>query len=663
MKKTEVIKADFAWKDWTESDIKNTVSTVKNILDNHKKETISLKDEVLNFKNVIHSGEIVSAQISQIAGYIWSFINLSKDAKLQEEARKVELELETIIRKFAYDEEMYNVFKKYFVKHKKEVLGDEEKKIVEDANKSYIKMGMALDKKTKKVLMDKQNKISKLVSDFEKLATLNYVKGLYFSLEELAGVPEGIIKNFKYDEKKKKYFVSIRPTEMSNVVKYCVVESTRKRLTELSAYGVGDVNTKKFAEILKLRSEIAQILGFKTYASLSMSEEMVSTEKEAIEFLQKFLKEVTPTFKKDKIEELTALKEQEKSAKKLNTWNWAYATNLNKEKTLKVKEEEFKPYFELESCLQVLFGIWSDIFGVTTSEIKGEIFFDESARVYEFKDKKSGSLLGTGVFDLFPRAGKYGHACMNDISKTHVDLLGNRQASLIYLICNFMQDKSGKTLLSFNDVITLFHEGGHFLHFLLMKNKYISSGSVSNDFVEIPSQFHENFLLNEKFVQKNFKHFESGKSMSKDLLSKVVKIGTKGEASTWVIQTMYSLFDQEVHGKNISKYAKNFKELDNLYEKMFAKYICIESTKNRHFTSRFSHLTGGYQAKYYSYVVSRVYAQDFWEKFSSGGVKKNKGTESYKKLLEAGGTKKEKDLVKDFLGRKVNLKAFLKIIK
>ncbi len=658
----KIIEQNFDWVNYKEEDIKKFPAQVRELIKNYKQEVIKIDKQKLSFKNLIYIGELLNNKVYEKSAILWCFINLHTDEKLRNVCRDLEIEIGKIAREFSYNEEVYNIFLEYFNKNyksekKQKIITTEEIKIVDDLNKSYKKMGMQLDKKTKKVLLEKQNKIEKIASEYEKLTTENYNNGILFKKEELVGIPENIVINFKFDSKKQKYFVSIRPTEINYVGKYCEIESTRKKMSELSAFGVGDKNTKKLAEILKLRSEISKILGFKTFVDLGVSEEMMNKSGTIKIFLKDLIKKINPLFENEKEKDLQSLQDWQRKnlqdkklvSKKLQSWNWAFANNLSKEIELGVTEEEFKPYFELENCLTVLFKIWEKIFQVKTEEIKGKIFFHESARLFLFKNSKTGEYLGNGVFDLFPRNGKYGHACMNNIL----------QSRFIYLICNFMQDKNGKTLLSLNDVVTLFHEGGHFLHFLLMKTEYKSCTNLSNDFVEIPSQFHENFLFDVKFVKENFKHYETGNDMPKKLLIKIKEINSKGEGSAWIMQSVYALFDQELHGKNILTFATKFKNIDNLFENLYKKNIKIESVKNRHFASRFAHIVHGYESRYYSYVISRVYAQDFWQNFSKSGVKKGIMSEKYKKLLEASGTRDEKELVKEFLGRKVSLKPFL----
>jgi Zn-dependent oligopeptidase len=311
----------------------------------------------------------------------------------------------------------------------------------------------------------------------------------------------------------------------------------------------------------------------------------------------------------------------------------------------------------------VLFNIWEKQFDLKTEIVTDKKFFHKTEKVYKFTDAKTKESLGFGVLDLFPRQGKYGHACINNIQNAVTCVDGVINERLVFMVCNFLENKNGPVLLSFNDVITLFHEAGHFLHFLLIKTKYRSSYNISNDFVEIPSQFFENYILNEKFVSENFFHFKTKQKMPPNLLKSISKLGQGDLATSFQVQTVYSIFDQGIHGKSILRYANNFKLIDNYFEKIYKKIINVQPVKNRHFASRFSHIIHGYEAKYYSYVVSKVYSVDFWNEFAKNGVKRNPVIEKYRKLLQAGSSRKELELAKEFLKRKVSFKPFLDSLK
>jgi Zn-dependent oligopeptidase len=665
---SNTIKEDvFAWAEMGEKEIVEITKNVTEKLKEFKIEVIKIKKEDLSFENYIHRSDFLSAEIGRLAGVLFGYTNLHTDEKIQNMGRKVELEISKVLNEFAYDMEIYQQFVNYYngnFKKQKKTLTGEQIKIVEDSNKAYKKMGMHLDKKTKKLLLDKNNKINKLAQEFDVECVKNYQKGLWFKKEELAGVSDESLKSFKFDEKKKKFFVNCSGrddlgTDYPIVKKYCTVAKTREIVTKYNEAGVGDKNNKNLAQILKLRSEVIKILGFKTWGDYSMDDEMMNKPAEVKKFLEDLISKISPSYLKTNLKIEKILKERKE---KLSTASYAFGENLLKVNDLPVKEEEYKPYFELENVLKVLFKTWENLFDLEVRKIDKKVFNDDTTS-YEFYDKKTNAFLGHGVFDLHPRKWKYGHACVADILKKYKNMENKDVPGFTFLICNFKKSLSGPTYITLSDMNTLYHEAGHMLHMILMKNNYVTTGSTSRDFVEIPSQFHENFISNKKFVEENFKHFETGEKMPKKLLQNISSFSKKGEAKSWVRTSTAALFDQVIHGNNILKFANSYKNIDTLFNKMWNEKIKIPCTKTQSFPSVWGHLVGGYDAKYYSYVISKVYAQDVWQEFAKGGVKKGKMSEKYKKLLEAAGTKNEKEIVKDFLGRKVSLKPFLEILK
>lgn len=415
-------KLDLSWANLSEKEIKNITPKVVAKLNEFKEEIKNIENSNLTFHNLMHREEVMSAEIGRLDGGLFGYVNLHTDPKIQNVARKVELELSKILSEFVYDKLVYEKFISYykinFKKEKKNLTG-EQVKIVEDANKGYKKIGMHLDDKIKKVLLGKMNKISKLAQEFDLNLVENYKKGMWLKKEELAGIPEENFANFKYDDKKKMYFINCSGrddlgTDYPIVKKYCQVSATRKKVTELNEQGVGEKNNKKLAEILNLRSEIVKILGYKTWADFVMDDEMMNKPQVAKVFLEDLIKKLGKEFdKENKLIEAVLKKEN----CKLDTSSWAYGERLSKSLNNKVKEDDYKPYFELENVLQTLFKTWEKYFDVKTEILRGTNIFHEDTRLLKFTDVKTGELFGYGCFDLHPRDGKYGHACVADILK------------------------------------------------------------------------------------------------------------------------------------------------------------------------------------------------------------------------------------------------------
>jgi Zn-dependent oligopeptidase len=226
------------------------------------------------------------------------------------------------------------------------------------------------------------------------------------------------------------------------------------------------------------------------------------------------------------------------------------------------------------------------------------------------------------------------------------------------MLCNFQKSKDCKTLLAVDDVSTLFHEGGHMLHVLLGRNNFSSTSPFTTaiDFVEIPSQFMENFLTDKVTSVEVAKHVDTGEGLTTDLIKKIMLVEDFMPAWTFTGHTTNALFDLEIHGKNILKYAGKKGLLSKIHNSFTRKYINVHGFKGRDYPSSFAHMMHGYESKYYSYIVSKVYAQDAWGQLI--GKYKYNGAQ-YKKLLENAKTISEQKNLETFLGRKPNNKKFI----
>jgi Zn-dependent oligopeptidase len=653
------------FENWNKADVKKVRVFVKENIDSQIQEFKNLRDEDLSFENLFRRSDLYSAKMSNQIYPLHIFELVHSDKEIRELSRNEVVEISNMLTEFSYNEDIFNKIKTYFQKkYKKEKskLTSEEVKIVEDTIRSYKKMGMFLDKDKRKKLVELNNKIDKISSDFSLECTKTYEEGLWFTKEELDGVPEAILSSLKYDDDKKKYFVSaFLRSQYRNIQTFAKNYKTRFAITKRYEEGSKGKNLNRLASVLKLRNEITKILGFKTFAHMAQTEQMVNTPEKVDRFLTDLAKNTKQKMSKE-FKLATQILKAEKLS--LNTSNLLYSENLAKAQNVNLDVNELAKYFEFENTINAMFKIWEDFYGVVNKPRKEMKVFGEGVKCYDFFDKETGTPLGTAIFDLVPRDGKYGHACVSSLKTRFVNEEGNVETATGILICNFIKNKNGKTLLNMESVSTLFHEGGHLLHKLLGKNNYSSTGpfSTSIDFVEIHSQFNEYFAGSKVAVDLVAKHFETGEKIPKDLKDKIESADEYFGAFFWMRQTVQSLFDQEIHGKNILKYAKNPESINKLFLNLYKKYIGIETTGKRfNFASTFNHMVGGYQARYYGYTVSRAYAQDSWEHFVSKGLKAgSKVVKDYKNVLEAGNMVREDILVKKYLGRNPSVKAFVK---
>jgi Zn-dependent oligopeptidase len=619
----------------------------------------NLENQELNFKNVIQKKDELTEEIFKMISIAHNFELLHPDAEMRKVSQEVSLKISEKLNALTYNEDIYSAFKKYFennFKKEKKNLSSEEILIVEDTAKSYKKIGMDLPKKSKQKLIEIQNKIDKLSQEFYVDYTKSYERGIWFTGSDLEGIPESFLNLLKKENDK--YFVSSKPTEIHVVRKNAFKKETRQALAKLLDQGAGDANTKRMMQTLKLRNEATKILGYKTFIEIATDEQIIKGEKNILNFLNGLVKGLNKNYKEDKRKMSEILK---KINDKLDISSVWFAENQMKKSEAKIDEEKLKEYFEVDNTVNAMWQIWEKYFGLKVNFVKTLEVFDKDVKVYDVIDKKEKKIRARIILDLFPREGKYGHVCVSSFSKRWKNLNEDINIPTIFLICNFIKNKNGKTLLSFVDTVILFHEGGHLLHAVLSKNNYKATcwNNVSTDFVEIPSQTLEKFANTKIGLMQIGKHFQTGKKLPQDLLNKIENM-SKDTLYKWYRQFNFALFDIGIHGKNILNFTKKVDSIGKYFEKLSEKVLGLKHLITPQRGSDFAHLIDGYESKYYSYVVSKVYADDVWEKFSSNNFKLKNNILKYKEMLENGATKKENEMLKTFLGRNPNDKSFIK---
>jgi Zn-dependent oligopeptidase len=501
------------WEKWGEKEIVNVKSQVKSAIKNYINYFKKIKlDKDLNFAKVHGYSEEFSGDLTALVSPIGIIEYVHIDEKIREVARKEQLIIDKDFNKLAYNEDVYKVYKYYFEKNfkkQKSNLTEEEIKIVEDCMLGYKRIGMHLPKAKKDKLQKINNEISKLSSLYNKDCAEYYKKGVWFTKGELVGVDENFIKSLKVDEKSEKLFISSTLTSHRlTVLSQCENEETRTKLELDFEKGANKKNLDRLAQTLKLRQEKIKILGYKDFISYQTEEQIINSETKILKFLNQVklgLKDRTKAEFKEIADNFDL---------KINMANIYFIENQLRLKKVGLDLKKVSEYFELEHTLESLFNIWEKYFGLKTEHVCDVPIFGD-AKLYKFTDVKTGQDVATAIFDLHPRDGKYGHACVASLKKRYVKNENGEEVLNVVngiLICNFAKSKEGVTLLNFNDLTTLFHEAGHMLHKILTKNNYVSTGmsGVSTDFVEIPSQFFENFVTSKEGLQMTSKHYLTG---------------------------------------------------------------------------------------------------------------------------------------------------------
>lgn len=420
-------------------------------------------------------------------------------------------------------------------------------------------------------------------------------------------------------------------------------------------------NSNIICEILELRKELANLLGFDNYAQYSLETKMASEPDEVVRFLE----DLATRSRKPALEEVAELKEfacSEFRMDKLEPWDFAWVSEKLKISRYNISDEELRPYFPLPKVLAGMFAVVERLFGMSVTEIEVEQKWDSSVQFFQVKDEK-GALRGYFYTDLFARRHKRGGAWM-------ADCVGRRrtadgiQLPVAFLTCNFPAPVGDKpSLLSHDEVITLFHEFGHGLHHMLTRiDVALVSGinGVPWDAVELPSQFLENWCWEKQALDMFSGHYQTGVSIPDVLLERMKAARNFQSAMQMLRQIEFSLFDLEIH--RIKETCDSPNIVRNLLARVRDQVSVVETPDFNRFENGFGHIfAGGYAAGYYSYKWAEVLSADAFGRFEEEGVFNHQAGRSFLScILEQGGSREPMDLFVDFRGRPPEVDALLR---
>lgn len=682
MKHTENTQVFTNWKaisklqKWKKQDFDNLLeSYIENKKEIYTK-IKSIKKEDRNFENTIlaieKSGDEFIGTFYQIG--IFAITHKEKDFRdLANDFQKIMSENMVNIE---YDKDIYISIKDYiegnYKKEKKDLeskYGTGSVKLVEDYFREYKRMGFDLIKVKQDKFKTNLKKLSKASLDFAKNID-EYQDFILCSEEEIKGLPENFVKTLEKVDGK--YKITLDYPSIGPFLQYADSREKRKEISDKNYRKAGERNLKILAEMIKLRDENAKLLGYKSHADFRIEERMAKSEKTARDFVESLIKKLAPISKKE-FKELASFAqkniEQYNNLEKIEYYDISYVSNKYKEAKYSYDSAKLKEYFELNHVLDQMFNIFGNLFNFSVREIeekekkeKGISLSDKEVKLFELKDKNTKQVMSYLILDLFPREGKYGHACHGG------GLNGDKNIYLDYIICNFQKpSKTLPSLLTWREVETIFHEFGHAMHYMLTKTKYSSQAGTNcdHDFVEVPSQMMENFILEDKYISKIAQHYKTKKTLDKKLLNRIIESRKFFRASDLLGTFVSSLFDLDLHSNKIST-KNNGKEIANYYIDLNDKYRDVGIYKKSLFPAYWGHMVE-YDAGYYSYMWALVYAQDFYSEFKKVINDKTKlkeiGQRYRKEILEVGGSRDELESAKKFLKRNPNNKAFLELFK
>lgn len=638
----------------TADDIEKASEAVKNDTDQSIARIIEVPSEGKTFENTLLAIDELSAELQDVYSVFQLLSSTHTDSLIRNTALEAKVSLGQYWNGISLNEDLYKAAKDYSESAAAKSLTGYKAKFVKETIEEYERNGFALSAEKREELKTINDEIAVIGNKFNNnIGT--YSDHLIVSESEIDGLPEDYKAARKQEDGT--YKIDMSYPSVGPFFKLSNSDSARKELSLKFSNRAYPDNIEVLQDLLKKRLEMAQILGHKTYAEYNLQSRMAKNPETVWEFETSLKNALREKYKKDYDELLEVKRTKVKDADVINSWETSYYSNILKKEKYQLDGEEVKQYFALDDVLSGLFSITQSLFNFEYREVKDPSVWNEEVRMFEvYQDEK---LKGIFYLDLFPRDNKYGHAACFPITSGRMTPKGYN-IPMASLVCNFPRPTEEKpSLMSHGQVNTFFHEFGHVLHHIATTADLVSQSgfSVSQDFVEAPSQIFENWVWNYDALKLFAKHYETGEVLPQSLFDKMLAAKNVGSGMAAAGQVFYGTYDMTLH----DKYDPNGEiSTTDIAKKLQSDISMIPWVEGSHFQAAFGHLNG-YGASYYGYLWSKVYAQDMFSVFEANGILDTETGLRYRDIILAPGkSRDELGLVKEFLGREPNNKAFLK---
>jgi thimet oligopeptidase len=476
------------------------------------------------------------------------------------------------------------------------------------------------------------------------------------SAEEAASLPAAFVKTFK--ALPDGYEVHVNEATATQFLDNEASAQARKRFLVSYYNRGGQANVTRLAQAVALRTQIANLLGFKTWADYQLDASMAKTPANVLALLGKVQVALLPKARAE-IAVLAQMKAAAGDSSPFALWDSAYYEHQLEKTKYQVDNEAVRQYFPVKKVIAGVFGIYEKLLAVHFDELRPAIAWAPGVTEYSITDNATGAAIGWFFVDLYPRDGKYEHTAMFSIRAGRA-IPGGVQRPVSAIIGNWPPGEPGKeALLSHQDVTTFFHEFGHLMHQSLSRAPYetLYGTNVRRDFVEAPSQMLENWMWQPAILKEISSSVSTGRPLPDELIQKMIAAKHVADGMNWSAQAFYASYDMRLHSSGATV------EPTALWFKLEKELTPLPGVPGTIPEAGFGHLMGGYDAGYYGYLWSLVYAQDMFSVFEKGGLESPVVGMRYRKdILERGGLVEPDVLLHDFLGREVQYEPFYKYI-
>ena len=641
---------------------KETIKMAKKEID-----TIVINPKKPSFENTIEALDFSGEQLDRISSI---FFNLNS-AETNEAIQKIAQEVSPLLSEFSNDitlnEDLFKRVKTVYYSKPELNLTTEQTTLLDKKYKSFSRNGANLPKDKKIQLREIDKKLSTLKLKFGEnvLAETNKFEMLITDESNLSGLPEGTkeaAKQLAESKEKKGWLFTLDYPSYIPFITYADNRDLRKKLSLAAGAKAfkGDAldNQNNVLQIAILRYERANLLGYKTHAHFVLEERMAETPETVLKFSNDLLEKAKPAAERE-YKKLENFAKDLDNIDQLQKWDGAYYSEKLKQKLFSLDDELLKPYFKLENVINGAFTIANKLFDLNFEEIDTIDKYHEDVLTYKVTDSK-GDFISIFYADFFPRSGKRNGAWMTSYKPQYIKNKENSRPH-ISIVCNFTKPtKTKPSLLTFNEVTTLFHEFGHALHGMLANTTYpsLSGTSVFWDFVELPSQVMENWCYEKEALELFATHYETGEVIPMELVEKIKDSATFHEGIQTLRQLSLGLLDMSWHSQDPT----SIKSVKTYEDDVFKNTSLYPKTKETCISTSFSHIfQGGYSSGYYSYKWAEVLDADAFEYFKQEGIFNKRVADKFKNhVLSQGGTENPMTLYKRFRGQKPEPEALLR---
>jgi Zn-dependent oligopeptidase len=629
-------------------------------------DAIITNSDAPTFENTIVALDFAGATLDRLSSI---FFNLNS-AETCDEMQKIAQEVSPLLTEFSNDislnEDLFKRVKAVYDQKSSLTLTPEQATLLDKKFKGFSRNGALLNEGDKLKLREIDTELAKLKLTYGEnvLAETNNYQLHITNEEDLKGLPDGAKEMAASLAKSKNLEGWVFTLDFPSYLPFVTYVDNRELRKEIAiAAGKKSFQNNEFdnkenvKRIVELRHKRANLLGYKSHSDFVLEERMAQNPEKVQSFLNDLLEKAKPAAQKE-FAQLTAFAKELDGIEQLEKWDGAYYSEKLKQKLFNFDDEILKPYFKLENVLNGAFTVAEKLFGITFNEVFDIDKYHEDVQTFEVLDFE-GQLVAVFYSDFFPRKGKRNGAWMTSFKPQYIKD-GSNERPHVSIVCNFTPPTETKpSLLTFNEVTTLFHEFGHALHGMLANTTYpsLSGTSVYWDFVELPSQVMENWCYEPEALALFAKHYESGEIIPQEYVEKIKKSASFLEGMATLRQLSFGILDMTYHGKSqtiadVKAFEKQAMEGTSLYPDV--EENCMSTS--------FSHIfQGGYSSGYYSYKWAEVLDADAFAYFQEKGIfNKEVATKFKDNVLSKGGTELPMELYKKFRGQEPKADALLK---